>query len=124
MKADEREMVVFEPELLRVPVQEFLDQRMKGAATRALIITEFDQRQCRIFRTAKVSATPDIRVQRGCGSFRRLVGLPAEINGGTGGDRDCQDDYNQWFEGFWHAYIVAAKPGVFEKISCNGNAPR
>src|SRR5213593_607709 len=93
MNTDEREVVAFQAQFLRIPVQDFLDQRMIRSAARALVISKLNQRQRRVFRAAEMTAAFDVGMSRRRSRFR-LVGLTTQVNGSARSDSYSEEDYN------------------------------
>src|SRR6266566_8797340 len=107
VNSDERKMMELEPELLRIPVQDFLHQRVVGSTARTLVIPELHQRQRGLLGATNMPATLNICAGRR-GGFFRLIRLTAQVNGSAGSQGYSQDDHNQGLQGFWHAAIVTA----------------
>ena len=105
-------MMKFQPHLLRISSEDLLHQGVKCAAARALVISEFHERQLCVFRPTKVPAalkSEDIGTRcRGSGPCCRLIGLAAQIDRGTGCHCNRQDNDNDRFKYFRHAHILAA----------------
>src|SRR5262245_9074043 len=103
MDADQRKMMKLEADLLRVPVEYFLDEGMIRAAAGTLIIAKFHERQLRGFGSTEVPATFEVELQRSGRGFRRLVRLTAQKHRSTGGYGNCENDDDYRFHGFRHA---------------------
>ena len=79
---------------------------MISSAAWALVIAKLDQGQGRLFGAANMTAAFDICVGWR-GTFFRLIGLTAQVDGGARRHRYSQDDHDQGFQNFWHAVILA-----------------
>ena len=82
-----------EPDLFGIAVQYFLHERMVCRAAWALVIAKLDQGQGRLFGAANMTAAFDICVGWR-GSFFRLIGLTAQVDGGARRHGYSQDDHN------------------------------
>ncbi len=110
-------MVEFQSDLLRISSENLLHQRMICAAARALVVSEFHERQRCVFRPTNVPAAPkskDVGARRRRSGFWRLIGLTAQINGCAGCHCNRQDNDNERLKRFRHALILAA-PVLFMK---------
>lgn len=106
MDADEREVMKLQPQLIGIAAQDLLDERMIGTATWTFIIPKLNQCHLRVFGSPEMATTFDVHARSG-GVFRRMIGVAAEKDGGTGRYRDGNNDDDGGFKEFSHLVILA-----------------
>src|SRR5262245_45595069 len=106
MNAHEREVMKFQPELIRIAAQDLLHKGMVGTTTGTLVIAEFNQRYLRVFRPTEVATTLDFD-RGGVGNLRPTIGVAAEKYGRTRSDNDKDNDDESRFQELLHADILA-----------------
>src|SRR5207245_3034058 len=94
VNSDERKMMELEPELLRIPVQDFLHQRVVRSTARTLVIPELHQRQRGLLGATNMPSILNVCAGRR-GGFFRLIGLTAHVNRSAGSQRYSEDEQDR-----------------------------